>query len=237
MQPLSGELLEAIDDYIARLFVPRDEVLERNLADAAAAQLPAINVSATQGKLIYLLARLAGARRILEIGTLGGYSTTWLARALPSDGRVVTLEYEPRHADVARRNLERAGLANVVDIRVGDARVSLRGMLARGEAPFDVVFIDADKTGYVEYLDLSLKLSHPGTLILADNVVRHGRVLTDAAAVDDNARAARAFNAALAAHPDVEAIVLPIVRDKVDGLAIGIVRGAAGAAAPERERG
>jgi predicted O-methyltransferase YrrM len=143
------------------------------------------------------------------------------------DGRVVTLEYEPRHADVARKNLERAGLSARVDIRVGDAGASLRGMLAEKTTPFDVVFIDADKTRYVEYLELSLELSRPGTLILADNVIRHGHVLGDGNAGDDNARGARAFNAALAAHPALQSIVLPIERDKVDGLAIAIVNDAA----------
>jgi len=160
---------------------------------------------------------------VLEIGTLGGYSTTWLARALPADGLLVTLELDPKHADVARRNLERAALAPAIDLRVGPAAESLRDLIGSAVAPFDLIFLDADKSGYVEYLDLALQLSRPGTLILADNVIRHGLVL-DSSPTDPNDAGAKAYNAAIAGNPRLESLVVPIVRARVDGLAISIVR-------------
>ena len=200
-----------------------DAALSRNLADAEAAGLPAINVSPNQGRLLYLLAKIAGAKRVLEVGTLGGYSTTWLARALPADGLVVTLELDPRHAEVARRNLERAALAPAIDLRVGPAADSLRELIRSATAPFDLVFLDANKSGYVEYLDLALQLSRPGTLILADNVIRHGLVL-DSKPADPNDAGAKAYNEAIAGDPRLESLILPIVRARVDGLAISIVR-------------
>jgi len=197
--------------------------LSRNLADAEAAGLPAINVSPNQGRLLYLLAKIAGAKRVLEVGTLGGYSTTWLARALPADGLVVTLELDPRHAEVARRNLERAALAPAIDLRVGPAADSLRELIRSATAPFDLVFLDANKSGYVEYLDLALQLSRPGTLILADNVIRHGLVL-DSKPADPNDAGAKAYNEAIAGDPRLESLILPIVRARMDGLAISLVR-------------
>ena len=222
MQPLSSEILERIDDYIEQLFVASDATLDQNLRDSQAAGLPAINVSPAQGKLLYLLVRLARATRVLEIGTLGGYSTTWLARALPPDGTIITLEVDPKHAAIARANITRSVPHATVDIRVGPGADTLQQMIDGKEPPFDVIFIDADKPAYVKYLDLSMLLSRPGTLILADNVIRHGGVL-EAVPPDESARGARAFNAALAAHPHLESIVLPIVRDTVDGLSISIV--------------
>jgi predicted O-methyltransferase YrrM len=156
MQPLNEQLVEQIDQYIENLFTPPDPVLLENLKDADAAGLPHINVSPNQGKLLYLLVKMAGAKRVLEIGTLGGYSTTWLARALPRDGVLITLESEEKHAQIARRNLERARLSSTVDVRVGPANDSLRTLIRTGAEPFDLIFIDADKPGYVEYLDLSL---------------------------------------------------------------------------------
>lgn len=223
MERTDGDLLERIDHYVEHLFAPLDPVLERNLDTARASGLPDINVSAAQGKLLYMLTRIAGARRVLEVGTLGGFSTTWLARALPSGGRVVTLEVDPAHAAVAKRNLEGAAPGVTIDVRVGDASKSLQEMVAHAESPFDVAFIDADKPRYVEYLGLVLQLSRPGTMILADNVIRHGLVMTDTSD-DENARGARAYNAAIASHPRLESIVLPILRGNVDGLAISIVR-------------
>lgn len=223
MEPLNEQLVERIDRYIEDLFTPSDAVLIENLKDAAAAGLPAINVSPNQGKLLYLLAKLAGARRILEIGTLGGYSTTWLARALPAAGVLVTLELDPRHAQVARDSLDRAGVGAQVEIRIGPANDSLRQLIGAGGEPFDVIFIDADKAGYVEYLELAVQLSRPGTLILADNVIRHGLVLA-ANPPDAADRGARRYNEAIASHPRLESLVLPIVRRRVDGLAISIVR-------------
>ena len=222
MEPLNEALVERIDQYIARLFVPPDPTLDQNLRDAEDAGLPAINVSPAEGKLLYLLVRLTGATRVLEIGTLGGYSTTWLARALPPHGKVVTLEVDAKHAAVARQNIARSAPPAQVDIRLGPAVETLQNMIAAQEAPFDVIFIDADKPAYVKYLDLSLQLSRPGTMILADNVIRHGGVMEDVPP-DDSARGAKAFNDALAAHPRLESIVLPIVRHTIDGLSISLV--------------
>lgn len=223
MNPVSSDLLLAIDRYVEDLFAPSDAILDNNLKAADAAGLPTINVSAAEGKLLYLLAKIAGARRVLEIGTLGGYSTTWLARALPEGGTVVSLEVDPRHADVARRNLEGAAPGVRTEIRVGDAVESLQAMIAAGEEPFDVVFIDADKMRYVRYLELSLQLCRSGSIVLGDNLIRHGLVL-DRQTTDESARGAQAFNEAIASHPRLESIVLPLVRDKVDGLSISRVR-------------
>jgi len=223
MNPVTADLLRDIDRYIERLFVPGDPTLQHNLEASAAAGLPSINVSAAEGKLLYLIAKMARATRVLEIGTLGGYSTTWLARALPAGGTVVSLEVSPKHADVARKNLHGAAPGVDIDIRVGDAAASLQAMIDAREQAFDVVFIDADKPRYVEYLELSLQLSRPGTVILGDNLIRHGLVL-DTATADESARGAQAFNEAIAAHPRLESIVLPIIRDKVDGVSVSIVR-------------
>jgi caffeoyl-CoA O-methyltransferase len=223
MQPVNEELIERIDAYIEDLFTQPDEVLTRNLADAEACGLPSINVSPNQGRLLYLLAKMVSAKRVLEIGTLGGYSATWLARALPADGLLVSLELEARNADVARRNLERAGLSAAIDIRVGPAADSLRALIRSSPPPFDVVFLDADKSGYVEYLELALQLSRSGTLILADNVIRHGLVL-DSNPADANDAGAKAYNEVIARHPRLESLILPVVRARVDGLAISLVR-------------
>jgi caffeoyl-CoA O-methyltransferase len=223
MESLNEQLVERIDRYIEDLFTPADAALLENLKDAEAAGLPDINVSPNQGHLLYLLVKIAGAKRVLEIGTLGGYSTTWLARALPRDGVLITLELEPEHAQVARRSIERAGLGSMVEIRVGPAKEALRDLIHSGGEPFDVIFIDADKTGYVEYLDLSLQLSHPGTIILADNVIRNGQVL-DENAKDPSDRGIRAYNQAIARHTRLESLILPIVRRRIDGLAISVVR-------------
>jgi predicted O-methyltransferase YrrM len=220
---LDLELARRVDAYVEELCVPHEPALERGLAEARAAGLPTINVSANEGKLLYLIARIAGARRALEIGTLGGYSATWLARAVAPAGRVVTLEIDPRHADVARANLERCGVGAIVEVRVGPAADTLRRMIAEHEAAFDLVFIDADKERYGEYLELALQLAHPGSIILADNVIRGGRVL-EAQPQEANARAAQAFNRAIASHPRLESIILPIIRDKIDGLSISLVR-------------
>jgi predicted O-methyltransferase YrrM len=211
-------LLQEVDRYIESLCVPRDEILAAALRDAQAAGLPVIHVSPNQGRLLYLLAKLATPRRILEIGTLGGYSTICLARALPADGQLITLELEEKHATVARRNLERAGVAGKVEVRVGPALESLQAMIAAGEPAFDVIFIDADKDGYPAYLDWSLKLVHPGSLILADNVIRR------AVGGGTEPNGIREFNKKLAAHPALECILLPILREQMDGLAIARVK-------------
>jgi predicted O-methyltransferase YrrM len=223
MKSFDENLVQRIDDYIEALFVSADPALAANIANAGAAGLPAINVTANQGKFLQLLARVAGARRILEIGTLGGYSATWLARALPAEGRLITLEYSPHHAEVARKNLAAAGLQNVVEVRVGDAAASLRIMIAAAEPPFDFIFIDADKAGYVKYLELALQLSKPGTVIAADNIIRNGAVLEDSLA-DASDRGAKAYNEAIAAHPRLDSIALPMFKDKIDGIAVSLVR-------------
>jgi predicted O-methyltransferase YrrM len=216
-------LARRVDAYIERLFVERDDELETALSESAAAGLPPINVSPSEGKLLNLIATMVRARRILEVGTLGGYSTIWLARALPEGGRLVTLELDPRHAEVARRNLTRCNLDPVVEIRLGPALSSLRSMIEQGEAPFDLIFIDADKEGYSGYLETALELAHPGTVILADNVIRGGLVMDDEVS-DDVARAVGRFNQILAAHPRLDSLIVPVIRARFDGLSLSIVK-------------
>jgi len=216
------ELLSQIDLYVEGLFAPPDPVLEAALRRSREAGLPEINVSRNQGKLLQLLAEIAGARRVLEIGTLGGYSTLHLARALPESGSLVSLELDERYAGVARENFLEAGLADRVEVRVGDAKASLARMVEEGEEPFDLVFIDADKGGYPEYLEWALRLSRPGSLILADNAIRGGSVLDPE---DESARATRDFNEVLAKDSRLSALVLPLIREQVDGLAMARVLG------------
>jgi predicted O-methyltransferase YrrM len=209
-----------VDDYITGRLVPADPALDGAQEASRAAGLPPISVSAAQGKFLHLLARIQGARRILEIGTLGGYSTIWLGRALPPGGRLVTLEFDPRHADVARASVARAGLADAVDIRVGRAIETLP-TLADG-TPFDLVFIDADKPSTTDYFHWALKLSRPGTVIVIDNVVRSGGVADPNA--DEDAQAMRAFLAVLGADTRVSATAIQTVGVKGhDGFAIAIV--------------
>lgn len=215
--------LTEIDRYIEQLCVPAHAHFELALRDAAAADLPEINVSPNEGKLLYLLAKIAGARRILEIGLLGGYSALWLASALPAEGHLVTLEVNEKFAGVARQNLDRAGLLSKVTIHIGDARQSLAALTEAGEAAFDLVFIDADKENYPAYLDYALRLTHPGSIILADNVIRNGAVL-DANATHNSVRGIQKFNQQIAANPSLETILIPIMRDTIDGLAIARVK-------------
>jgi predicted O-methyltransferase YrrM len=215
----------AVDQYVAGLFEPPDDALEAALADSQAAGLPPINVTANQGRMLHLIARAMGARRILEIGTLGGYSTIFLARALPPDGRVVTLEAEPRHAEVARVNFARAGLSEIIDLWLGPALETLPRLVESRTGPFDVIFIDAHKPEYPDYLTWALKLSRPGTLIIADNIVRSGAV-ADAASTDANVQGVRRFNAQLAAEPRVSATIVQTVGSKgYDGFAMAVVKG------------
>jgi predicted O-methyltransferase YrrM len=217
---MTPETWSAVDDYLTGLFVPPDEALDASLKASDAANLPAIAVSPPQGKFLHLLARVRGARRILEIGTLGGYSTIWLARALPGDGRLVSLEFDPRHAEVAAANLERAGHAGRGEIRVGRAIDSLPAL--EGGEPFDLVFIDADKPSTPDYVRWALKLTRPGSLIVVDNVVRNGHVID--AQPDANAEGMRQAMALLAAEPRVSATALQTVGSKgYDGLAIAVV--------------
>ncbi|MEU8509229.1 O-methyltransferase [Streptomyces brevispora] len=214
-----------VDDYFNALLVGSDEALDAAVGASEKAGLPAIQVAANQGKLLNLLARLQGARTVLEIGTLGGYSTIWLARALPEGGRLVTLEADPECAEVARRNIERAGLADVVEIRVGRALDTLPELAEQGYGPFDVVFIDADKPSNPDYLAWSLKLTRPGSLIVADNVVRDGEVV-DAASEDPKVRGVRRFTELVAAEPTLTATALQTVGSKgYDGLMAILVTG------------
>jgi predicted O-methyltransferase YrrM len=216
---MSEATWSAVDDYICGLFVGNDAGLEAALASSDAAGLPPIAVAPNQGKLLHLLARLQGARAILEIGTLGGYSTIWLARALPADGRLITLEANPKHAAVARANIERAGLGGLVDLRVGPAIEALP-LLA---GPFDLIFIDADKESNAEYFQWALKLSRAGSLIVVDNVVRDGKVI-DAESLDPMVTGTRRLYDAMAAEPRVAATVIQTVgRKGHDGLAIALV--------------
>jgi predicted O-methyltransferase YrrM len=211
----------AVDRYITDLLLPADPSLDAALEASAAAGLPAIAVSPALGKLLHVLAKAVGARRILEIGTLGGYSTIWLARALPPDGRVVTLEIDPRHAAVARGNFARAGVAERVDLKLGAALDVLPTLGPHG--PFDFVFIDADKGGYTAYLPWAIQLSRAGALIVADNVVRDGKVI-DPASTDENVRGIRRFNEALAAERRVVATEVQMVGVKgYDGIAVMVV--------------
>jgi predicted O-methyltransferase YrrM len=220
---MSQERWTAVDDYINELFVPPDPTLDQALQASIDAGLPAIHVSPSQGKLLHILALSCGARSILEIGTLGGYSTIWLARALPPEGSLISLESEPKHAEIARRNLARAGLSNVVEVRLGKALDTLPQLAAEKRGPFDLVFIDADKPNTSAYFAWALKLTRPGSLVITDNVVRHGAVI-DAASQDVNVQGVRRFNATLAAEQRVTATVIQTVGSKgYDGLAIAIV--------------
>lgn len=213
----------AVDRYITELFVPADPALDAALQATADAGMPLISVAPNQGKLLHILALSHGARAILEIGTLGGYSTIWLARALPADGRLITLEANPKHAEVARGTIARAGLGQVVEVRLGQALDTLPQLAAEGRGPFDLVFIDADKTNTAAYFAWALKLTRRGSLIITDNVVRDGAVL-DADSADASVQGVRRFNAALAAEPRVSATVIQTVGSKgYDGLAIAIV--------------
>jgi predicted O-methyltransferase YrrM len=213
----------AVDRYLTERLVEPDGALEAALAAGAAAGLPAHAVSPTQGKLLELLARLRGARTILEIGTLAGYSTIWLARALPADGRLVTLEAQRHYAEVARASIVRAGLADLVELRVGLAGDLLPQLAAEDGDPFDLIFIDADKASNAEYLAWSLKLSRPGTLIVADNVVRGGAV-ADPASDDPTVQGVRRFYDLLAAEPRLTATALQTVGEKgYDGFALALV--------------
>jgi predicted O-methyltransferase YrrM len=212
-----------VDRYIEDLLAAPDPVLDEVLSACEAAGLPPHNVSPAQGKLLMLLAQLCGARRILEIGTLGGYSAIWLARALPPDGKLVTLEADPRHAATARANIARAGLAARVELHLGPALDSLPRLAAEGAGPFDLVFIDADKPNNPAYLDWAIRLARPGTLIVADNVVRGGAVI-DAASTDPSVQGIRRFNERLAAEPRLSATAIQTVGCKgYDGFALALV--------------
>jgi predicted O-methyltransferase YrrM len=220
---MTQEQWTEVDRYFIDLLLPPDPALDKALQTSAAAGLPPHNVSPNQGKLLLLLAQIQGARTILEIGTLGGYSTIWLARALPRDGRLITLEANPKHAEVARTNIAHAGLSDLVDLRLGLALSTLPQIATEGNSPFDLIFIDADKPNNPDYLIWALKLSRRGSLIIADNVVRNGAVV-DATSSDPNVQGVRRFNELLASEPRLSATAIQTVGSKgYDGFAIAIV--------------
>ncbi|MGZ5849711.1 MAG: O-methyltransferase [Methyloceanibacter sp.] len=220
---MDQEQWNAVDGYIAERLVPSDPALEAALAASEAAGLPAISVAPNQGKLLQLLAQAIGARTILEIGTLGGYSTIWLARALPSGGRLITLEANPAFAELACANIARAGLADRVELRLGPACETLPQIVAEGLGPFDLTFIDADKENNAAYFRWALKLSRAGSLIVVDNVVREGAVI-DAGRQDAHIQGVRDFYVAAAAEKRVSMTALQTVGAKgYDGFAIGLV--------------
>jgi len=215
-------LMRQIDDYVESLYASNDEALDSTIRSIEENGMPHINVSANEGKLLYMLAKLSGARKILEVGTLAGYSTIWLARALPEDGKLISLEYEPKHAQVSAENIERAGLSDRVEIRTGAGLDLMEKIAEANEGPFDLFFIDADKTNYPGYLDWAIKLSRPGSVILSDNLIRNGGVISPDPG-DENSTAIARYNRKLATHPRLESIVLPIIRENVDGLGISLV--------------
>lgn len=213
----------AVDDYVNGLVVRPDAVLDAALDATAAAGMPAIAVSAAQGKLLHLMARVLGARRVLEIGTLGGYSTIWMARALPKDGRIISLEIDANHAEVARGNLAAAGLADVAEVRVGAALDLLPKLAAEDAGPFDLSFIDADKANIPEYFDWSVVLCRPGALVVVDNVIRNGAVV-DADTEDASVAGVRRLNEMLAKRSDVSATTIQTVGSKgYDGFTVALV--------------
>jgi predicted O-methyltransferase YrrM len=220
---MDEELWTDVDKYLVSLLAPSDHFLDDALSDSDAAGLPPINVAPNQGKLLELLAKSHGAQRILEIGTLGGYSTIWLARSLPEGGRLISLELEAKHAEVARANIDRAGLGSLVEIRVGPAAASLRDMVTEKVEPFDFIFIDADKEGYPEYFALSMQLSRVGTVIIADNVVRGGEIANRLSA-DERVQGVRRFLELAAAEDRVEGTAVQTVGSKgYDGFAMLLV--------------
>jgi len=214
---------EAVDKYISDLFIPPDESLAAAEQSHRLENIPQINVSPNLGKLLYLLARLSKAKKILEVGTLAGYSTIWMAKALPEGGRLISLELDAKHAEIARKNIDRAALSSKVEIREGKAIDLLPKLVDEKAGPFDMIFIDADKPPYTEYFEWSLKLSRSGTLIIADNVIRDGKVL-DQNHEDPMVKGAQRFNKALAANRNVSATILQTIGLKeYDGMAIAIV--------------
>jgi predicted O-methyltransferase YrrM len=221
---MSAEIWTKVDQYIDDLFVAADPVLEAALADSAKAGLPPIQVTPNQGKLLGIFAQSIKARSILEIGSLGGYSTIWLARALAPGGKLITLELDPKHASVARANLKLAGLDDRAELRLGHALETLPKLVSEGAGPFDLVFIDADKPNTADYFAWSMKLVHPGSLIITDNMIRNGGV-ADLQNAEASVQGARKFNAALAAETRVTATMVQTVGSKgYDGFAIALVK-------------
>jgi predicted O-methyltransferase YrrM len=220
---MTKDVWEAVDKYFDEMLIPHDSALDDALAAASAENLPAIQVSSVQGKLLHLLARIMGARNILEIGTLGGYSTIWMARALPEGGRIITLEADPKHAEVAQKNFARAGVENKIELRLGKALDTLPKVAADGRGPFDIFFIDANKSNMPEYFEWSLKLARKGSVIIADNVVREGAVL-DARSKDADIQGIRRFLEMVGKEKRVSGTALQTVSTKnYDGFALVLV--------------
>jgi predicted O-methyltransferase YrrM len=213
-----------VDRYLTETLLSPDHAMEEALEANACAGLPAIDVAPNQGKLLHLIARIQGAKRILEIGTLGGYSTIWLARALPQDGKLITLELDPKHATVAGNNIARAGLASLVDVRVGPALESLAKLGEESAGPFDLIFLDADKQNNAKYLDWALKLSRPGTVIIGDNVIRDGAII-DSKSTDERVAGTRSFLEKMGNDSRLDATAIQTVGSKgYDGFAMAVVK-------------
>jgi len=220
---MDKNIFEQVDNYISNLLAPEDKILKEAIGSLEKQNIPQISVSANQGKFLQVMAKLVKAKRILELGTLGGYSTIWMARALPENGKLMSLELDPKHAAVAQKNITDAGVAEKVEIRIGKGLDLLTKMIEEKEAPFDMIFIDADKPPYAKYFDLALKLSHPGTLIIADNVIREGKVL-DNNSEDEMVRGVHRFNKVLANTTEVTATIIQTVGSKEhDGMALAVV--------------
>lgn len=221
---MDQEIFGKVDHYISQMLAPEDEVLRETIKSLDTAEMPQISVTANQGKFLQVIALMCNAKRVLELGTLAGYSTIWLARSLPEDGKIVTIEFDPRHANVAKQNIKNAGLLDKVDIRVGKAMDIMLEIKEAKEEPFDLIFIDADKPPYAEYFEMALSLSHPGTVIICDNVIREGKVL-DENSTDDRVIGVQRFNKLLASNKNVTATILQTVGVKeYDGMAIAVVK-------------
>jgi len=221
---MDQEIFGKVDHYISELLAPEDKVLQETIKSLDDAEMPQISVTANQGKFLQVIALMCNAKRVLELGTLGGYSTIWLARSIPDDGKIVTVEFDPRHANVAKQNIESAGLSGKVDLRIGKAMDVMVELKKANEEPFDLIFIDADKPPYAEYFEMALSLSRSGTVIICDNVIREGKVL-DEHSDDDRVVGVQRFNKMLGSNQLVTATILQTVGVKeYDGMAIAVVK-------------
>ena len=221
---MDQEIFGKVDHYISELLAPEDKVLQETIKSLDDAEMPQISVTANQGKFLQVIALMCNAKRVLELGTLGGYSTIWLARSIPDDGKIVTVEFDPRHANVAKQNIESAGLSGKVDLRIGKAMDVMLELKKANEEPFDLIFIDADKPPYAEYFEMALSLSRSGTVIICDNVIREGKVL-DEHSDDDRVVGVQRFNKMLGSNQLVTATILQTVGVKeYDGMAIAVVK-------------
>ncbi|ASK29621.1 methyltransferase [Chryseobacterium sp. T16E-39] len=220
---MNQQLFEKVDQYIGNLLAPEDHILQETIQSLDDASMPQISVTATQGKFLQLMLLTSKAKRVLELGTLGAYSTIWMARAIPADGKIITVEFDPHHAQIASQNIAKAGFSDLIDLRIGKAMDVLKELIAKGEETFDFIFIDADKPPYAEYFELALQLSHPGTVIICDNVIREGKVL-DENTSDERVKGVQRFNQMLANNSKVTATIMQTVGAKeYDGMAIAIV--------------